>query len=204
VKYNIEESRTGFDRRQVPDTISKERRVKDRRSLINEQGNYIGLIQKIPIFNGITLNQFKQILRICSKKSYPEDTVVIQSGSESERIFILIKGILKVVFTDGKELSRISPVETVGEMGLFTAEKRSASVVTAEESILLSIHKKELMNLFRKESDVGIQILTNVISDMSNKLKKSNTTIEELKKRCLPGEYTKIISKTQEEAEEEA
>ena len=97
-------------------------------------------------------------------------------------MFILIKGILKVVFPDGKELSRISPVETVGEMGLFTAERRSASVVAVEDSILLAIYKKELMNLFRKESDVGIQILTNVISDMSNKLKKSNTTIEELKK----------------------
>ena len=89
-------------------------------------------------------------------------------------------------------------------MGLFTAEKRSASVVTAEESILFAIHKKEMMNLFMKESNIGIQILTNVISDMSNKLKKSNTTIEELKKLCSPGDYTKIISKTQEEAEEEA
>ncbi len=204
MKYIIEGNRTGIDRRQDSDAKSKKHRAKDRRSLMKEQGKYIGLIQKIPIFKGLTLNQFKQILLICTKKSYSEDTVVIQSGSESKQMFILIKGILRVVFPDGKELSRISPVEIVGEMGIFTAERRSASVVAAEESILLAIHKMEMMNLFRKESDIGIHILTNVIIDMSNKLKKSNTTIEELKKLCLPEEYTKIISKTQEEAEEEA
>ena len=110
MKYIIEGSRTGFDRRQDSDDRSKKRGVKDRRSLMSEEGKYIGLIQKIPIFKGLTLNQFKQILRICSKKPYPEDTVVIQAGSESKRMFILIKGILKVVFADGKELSRILPV----------------------------------------------------------------------------------------------
>jgi CRP-like cAMP-binding protein len=97
-------------------------------------------------------------------------------------MFILLQGELKVVFDDGRELSRIRPVQTVGEMGIFTGENRSASVVTAANSILFAIHRKELVDLFRKDSDLGILILTNVIRDISGKLKISNMLIEELKK----------------------
>jgi len=186
--------RSGYDRR-----AGRDGEKRDRRHIIAEQGKYIGIIQKIPIFKGLKLDQFRKILRISSKRLYHPGEAVIQAGTESRNMFILIKGMLEVVFPDGKELSRITPVELVGEMGLFTGEQRSASVIAVEESIVLAIHRKELMNLFRKDGELGILILTNVIRDISHKLKKSNTTIEELKKVCNTGQYTRILSRIQDE-----
>ena len=192
VDYIIDESRrSGFDRRDDGRPIV----VKDRRAVVAEEGKYITIIQKIPIFKGLMLSQFKKILRITSRLSYNSDNAVIKADSESKQMFIIIKGALKVVFPDGKELTRITPVEIVGEMGLFTGERRSASVLAAEESLVLVIRKNEMLNLFRKDSDLGLLILTNVIRDISHKLKKSNTLIDELKHVCNPGSYTQVLSK---------
>lgn len=196
MQYIIDETRrSGFDRRD-----EERENDSDRRDVVKEQGRYVHIIQKVPLFKGLQLTQFTRILRICSKRAIPKDMAVIYSGAESKEMFILIKGQLKVIFDDGKELSRIMPVELVGEMGLFTGEERSASVVAAEESLVLAIHKKELMDLFRKDSELGIHILTNVIRELSHKVKKSNTITEELRKKCLPGEYTAILKKMQTDA----
>jgi len=199
----IQTRRDGNDRRENanPGDGKYKRSGKDRRTLLEEQGRYIGIIQKIPIFKGLTLNQFNKILRICSRQNFAEDESVILSDDESLEMFILIKGMLKVVFKDGKELTRITPVEIVGEMGLFTRERRSASVIAAKDSLVLVIHKDELMKAFRSECELGHHMLTNVIRDIAHKLRRSNTVIEELRRLCFPGEFTSIISKTQDTEE---
>jgi CRP-like cAMP-binding protein len=183
VEYIIDDTRrNGLDRRE-PDRKTGN----DRRAVIQEHAKYIAIIRKIPLFKGLHLAQFTKILRICRMVRYGANEVVIHSGTESREMFILLQGELKVVFDDGRELSRIRPVQTVGEMGIFTGENRSASVVTTANSILFAIHRKELVDLFRKDSDLGILILTNVIRDISGKLKNSNTLIEELKKAPKSG-----------------
>ena len=115
---------------------------------------------------------------------------------------ILIKGELKIAFKNGKELSRIQHIGIVGEMGLFTGQQRSASVVAATDCIVLIIHKTELIKLFHEDFIIGIQVLMNVIQDLSQKLRNNNVVLEELRQVVLPGEFTKILSKTMTEKDE--
>ena len=188
--------RPSYDRRGSRVTVhGSKSNFNERRSLLDQPLRYINILEKIPIFHDLEIDQFKRILRICSKQTFSENQVVFKAEEESYQIFILIKGMLKVVFSDGKELSRISPVELVGEMGVFTGEQRSASVIAVEESIVLSIHKVELLNLFRKESELGIQVLLNVIQDISQKLRKNNAIIEGLKQLDSPEEYAVFMEK---------
>ena len=76
---------------------------------------------------------------------------------------------LKITFMDGKSLSLIKPVGIVGEMGIFTGEPRSASVSAATDCLLFTIHRKELFKTFEKDSFLALQILMNVIKDLSNR-----------------------------------
>ncbi len=117
-------------------------------------------------------------------------------------MYILLTGLLQVTLSDGKELSRIRPINIFGEMGVFTGERRSANVSAMNDSIVLIIHKPNLFKLFREESEIGIRVLLNIIDDMAKKLRKNNDIIEALKKICPPGESTMIISKAQIETAE--
>jgi len=187
--------RSGCDRREkTKEHPTEKRSSEERRKLLYDPFKVIGILEKIPIFKSLSIDQFKRIINICSNRNLTVNEVLCRAEDESYEMFILIKGLLKVVFSNGKELSRISPIGIVGEMGVFTNERRSASVVAASKCIILSINKRELFWLFRSDSDLGIRILMNVVNDMAHKLKKNNILIEELRQICPPNKYSKILS----------
>jgi len=141
------------------------------------------------------LEQLKNILRICSKRTLAEDEILCYVEEESFNIFVLIKGMLRITFKDGKELSRITPLGIVGEMGVFTGEKRSATVIAASECVVLDILKADLFEILREDPDMGMIVLKNVIEDMAHKMRINNVIIEELKQVCPDREYLTIISR---------
>ena len=101
-------------------------------------------------------------------------------GEESKNMFILLKGKLSIRFASRIEWQNISPLRVVGEMGIFTGEKRSASVISETECIVLNFSKVELFNLFNNDMDLNNKILLNVIKELSKKMRNDNIQIEEL------------------------
>ena len=174
----------------------------ERRHLLLKPEKFVHLIKKIPIFNGFTPVQSMKILNICSRKTFSKNEKIYKTGEKSNNLLILLKGLLKVEFTDGRDLGRIRPIGFVGEMGVFTGEPRSADVSAMNESIALLIWKKELYRLFYDDSELGIKILTNVILDLSKKLRQNNAIIREIKKDHPVGDSTLIISQILESFEE--
>ena len=81
-------------------------------------------------------------------------------------------------------------------MGIFTGEPRSASVEASTDCILLIINRSEFFKLFERDYFLAFKILMNVIKDLSKKLRKNNIIIDELRQVALPGDYSKILSKT--------
>ncbi|MFC1541892.1 Crp/Fnr family transcriptional regulator [Candidatus Latescibacterota bacterium] len=189
--------RSGFDRRSsdINDELES-RGGKDRRALNNNYYQFIKILKKIPIFKNLRVDQFQQILNICSKNTFKKDESIFVEGQESQEMFILINGELKITFIDGKELSVIKPVGIVGEMGIFTGEQRSASVTASTNCLLLIIHRKELFKIFERDCFLAIQILMNVIKDLSHKLRNNNVIIDELRQIAFPGDYSKVLAKT--------
>jgi NTE family protein len=72
---------------------------------------------------------------------------LIRQGDESDELYIVVSGALGVYFRPetGPErfLGRIGPGETVGEMGLISGEKRSATVRCLRDAEVLAITKLE-------------------------------------------------------------
>jgi len=174
--------RTGFDRREKISSVQSERRTgTERRELIFNQKKLIGKLRKTPIFNELTNSEFKNILSICSKQTFLKSEVIYYEGSKSDDMYIFIDGILKVTL-EGNELSLITPVDVIGEMGVFTREPRSATVSAKTDCALLKLTRVELINLFEKNSMLRNRFYLGMIINLSNKLRKENEFITILKK----------------------
>ncbi|MBT4485299.1 MAG: Crp/Fnr family transcriptional regulator [Candidatus Latescibacteria bacterium] len=176
--------RSGTDRRKVQKEVVVERRQeKDRREVIKESLRIIGFMKKIPIFKGLIDDQYKKILSVCSKMPIQKDHFLCGEGDESKELFILIKGQLKVLFRGGTLVGYISPMGIVGEIGIFTDTKRSATVMASKDSTVLKVSKGEIFKLFKQDCVLGTRILLNVIKDLANKLQEDNEVIEELRNK---------------------
>ena len=136
----------------------------------------------IPILRELTNEQFENLLSICTKRDIMGYTVIFEEGDQSRDMYILTEGFLKVTFR-GKEVSKIYPVSTVGEMGIFTEETRSARVTTITKCSLLRIMKNDLLDLFEKDKDFYIKFQKAMLLDLSNKLRITNEVVVKLRSK---------------------
>lgn len=137
-------------------------------------------MDKIPIIHGLTDDQLESILGIATKLTFPKDWVIFSEDDVSNDMYILTEGVLQVTLW-GKEINRLFPIRVVGEMGIFTGEPRSATVVTKTACTLLRFTKVDLFSLFEKDKDLYIQFQQGMIIDMSEKLRLNNEVIAKLK-----------------------
>ena len=173
--------RSGMDRRQNDQGVSGENRKKgDRRMMLNEPDKTIAQFRKVPMFRGLDETQLKEILRTCSRKEYATQEYIYSIGDSSETMFILLKGEISIMFSSGLEVKSVRPAGTVGEMGLFTGEPRSATVISVTDCLALVFSRTELLRLFSKDKDLAIKVLLNVIKDLSKKMRQDNDKLEEL------------------------
>jgi len=162
----------------------------------------INILKKIPMFEMLNIEQIKKIFGICSMLKLQKNDVLCKEGEESNYIYILFSGYLKTILKDGSQLSRISPLWTIGEMGVFSGEKRSATVTAESECMLLSIPKTVFFKVIRDDPVLGRQVVMNINKYLAHKLRINQTIIEELKTRCTKEEYSKIVSQVMKQFEE--
>jgi len=153
----------------------------------------LGILKKIPMFYKLNEERIKSIFEICSIKKLAKNDILCHAGDESNHIYILIAGFLRATLEDGSKLSRISPLWTIGEMGVFSGEKRSATVIAESECSLFTIHKADLFEVFGNDPVIGEQVAININRYLAHKLRINQAIIEELKAFCSREEYSRIV-----------
>jgi CRP/FNR family transcriptional regulator, cyclic AMP receptor protein len=176
-----ENRRLNPDRRTIKSKIDGDRRAVDERRELFSEKSLVGKLRKIPFFSELTNDEFKKVISVCSKESFSKDDILFHEGSTAEKMFILIDGVLCVAL-EGKEISFVTPISIIGEMGLFTRRPRSATVTAKTECLLLKLSKIELSNLFKRMDMLEKRIYLGMIKELSNKLRKVNKFIVEIKK----------------------
>ena len=144
------------------------------------------VLEKIPIFAGLSGSELQGIFDICRLKDHAAEELIYASGSPSTDLFILLGGELAVRTSAGVEVSRIRPVGLVGEMGVITEEPRSADVVTLSSVTGFLIAREDLLRLLRDNGETSRKVLLNVISILARKLFDTNSRLEDLK-NSAPG-----------------
>ena len=150
----------------------------------------IDILRKIPLFRNLTVEQFKSILAVSRIVTLRNNQLLCAADDESHELYILLSGSLSVVSKHGETLSTIEPVGVVGEMGLFTGEPRSATVEVSGEALILTLGRKDLDALFKRDSALAITIMANVIRELAGKLARNNIVIEELRHIVRPDTLT--------------
>jgi len=162
----------------------------------------LNILKKIPMFRGLKSEQIKKIFTVSKMIKLAQGEVLCRAGEESIHIYILIAGIMRAILDDGSQLSSITPLWTIGEMGVFSGENRSATVTADSECTLLSIHKSELFKVFLIDSALGKQVAMNINNYLAHKLRTNQAIIEELKKLCTKEDYAAAIARAQQKCGE--
>jgi CRP-like cAMP-binding protein len=137
------------------------------------------LVERVPVFADLTAEDRGRILARCTKVLLDPGGVLCVQGGESSSMFILLVGKLAVRIRGSSTLATIIPVTSIGEMGVFTGEPRSATVEAMEKSALLRLDAADLTAIIDEDPVIGVRIMRRVIRILAERVSTDNARIRE-------------------------
>ena len=145
--------------------------------MTKKRQNLIALLVKIPLFRGLGPDQCLQVLKVSHQKSFEPGEKIYAAGTPGDEMFILLQGRVRILVTDDREVARVEAIDTVGEMEIIGASPRVADVVADGEVSGLTLGEGVLNDLFRREPSLGVQLLRNIVDNLSQKLAATDQTL---------------------------
>ena len=129
------------------------------------------LARKVDLFSGLTPEDVSKIFSRGMTIRVLKGETVFYKGTVGSQMYVVLGG--SVAVRDGdKDLAILATGDTFGEMALINNEPRSATVVSAEDSLLFVLSESTFQQLLTKR--VAIQILLNIVRTLSHRLRDSN------------------------------
>jgi CRP/FNR family cyclic AMP-dependent transcriptional regulator len=100
-------------------------------------------------------------------RSFARNTIIINEGDDSDSLFVILSGKVKVYSADdtGREIiyDDHGPGDYVGEMSL-DGQPRSASVMTLEATTCSLLNREEVRKAIAGNPDIALQVISTLIS----------------------------------------
>ena len=145
-----------------------------------------------PLFSKLNQNDIALISRYGVSRVYPKNTLLIHKGDESDSLYIIQEGQVKVYVSDelGNEviLRYQGPGEYFGELALIDEKPRSASVSTVVESRLYYVSRARFEDCLRDNPEVSLKLIREMIE-------RIRVLTEALADCALKNVYQRIRSK---------
>jgi serine/threonine protein phosphatase PrpC len=127
-------------------------------------------IRTIPLFHYLTYKELARVVNVTQRRDAQEGERVIAEGEDGEELYVIMRGDF-VVERAGREVARLGAGGHFGEMALIDDGPRSATVVCAEDGVLLTIHRKDFYDLLREDPTLAVKLLWNFIQTFSGRLR---------------------------------
>jgi hypothetical protein len=133
-------------------------------------------LSEVPIFAPLTDEETQQIAEVVEAKIFAAGEKIVRRGQDGKSMYVIHRGAVKVQITeDGKikVLRNLSEGDFFGEMGLFTGEPRTATVVAQEETEVLEI-KHTCLKPILEANPALVERFVEIIEERRAKLTEVN------------------------------
>ncbi len=139
---------------------------------------YLPIVKNIQIFHWLHEDELQKMLLISSIQHYEKGEKIITQGEVGDALYAVVSGSVDVFVRDKNKkeiaISHIKSGEIFGESAIFLANKRTASVICAGNTIVMKITRKNLIFYFKTYAHAGNKLLMLMILNLLNKLRHAN------------------------------
>ena len=132
-------------------------------------------VRQVPIFSELRDDFLIKLVSVMDELSFPEKHTIFTEGQEGRALYIVVRGEVKVHLQDGQILAELSAGSFFGEMSLFDADPRSASVTTLSVCDCLILTQHQLYEAIDETPGIAI----NIIRELSKRVRDLNNDLKE-------------------------
>jgi serine/threonine protein phosphatase PrpC len=155
----------------VPD--SKTDTTKADLSRSEEVALKVEVLKRTSIFNPLELKDIVHLVQSGVVMQVAKGTVVVKEGEFDRNLYVIISGQMEVN-KQGEHLALLNAGTHFGEMSLFLAGPRSASVVAECDSVLLELPFHVFDSFFKSSPRAGVEVLKAISREFASRLSESN------------------------------
>lgn len=133
------------------------------------------LIQKVPIFKELRDDFLVHLAATMEELSFTAGQTIVHQGESGRSLYILVSGQVRV-HIGPRELARLKKEDCFGEMAVFDAEPRSASVTTLEPCNCLMLTQQQLYEAIEETPGIAV----NIIRLLSRRIRELNQQVNAL------------------------
>jgi len=132
------------------------------------------ILQKLPVFAGLSLDEYEHIRRICVPTQHDDGETVFVEGDSSPCMYVLLSGEVQLRAHDLGVIHTLQPGDLFGEIGLISQKPRTATAVVRAPSVLLQISDDAFQDLLNQHPRISYTIMRNITINMANHLERMN------------------------------
>jgi CRP/FNR family transcriptional regulator, cyclic AMP receptor protein len=137
------------------------------------QDDKIDRLEDVPLFQGCSRRQLKQVAKIAETFDAPAGMPLARVGEPGNQFFLILDGTARVDVSPQKQ-RYLHPGDFFGEMSLLDGEPRSASVVAETPVRLLVISRRNFATLMGEVPGLTQSILTT----LSKRVRQAEAALE--------------------------
>ncbi|PSN17767.1 hypothetical protein C7271_15995 [filamentous cyanobacterium CCP5] len=126
-------------------------------------------IRGVPIFKELRDDFLVRLASVMDEVAFNTSYTIITEGHEGRALYIVVLGRVSVHLR-GQELTQLDPGTCFGEMSVFDAEPRSASVTALENCSCLVLTQQQLYDAIDETPGIAV----NIIRLLSRRIRELN------------------------------
>ena len=133
-------------------------------------------IRRVSIFQELRDEFLIKLASAMDELSFPANHTIFEEGEEGRSLYVVVSGRVRV-HQGERELAKLDKDTFFGEMALFDAEPRSASVTTLEKCDCLTLNQLQLIDAIEETPEIAVNI-TRVLSRRIRELNQKINSYE--------------------------
>lgn len=160
----------------------------------------LSFLKNVPIFNELDETALRLVLEKSRTRKLRKGVILMSEGETGESLYLIHSGKIKIFVSDedGNEMTLFveGPGSYIGEISLLDDSPRTASAITLENTEVISISKKDFMDVITENPDIAF----NIINALTQKMRRATESIRSL---ALRNVYQRLVLKLLELSDEE-
>jgi CRP/FNR family transcriptional regulator, cyclic AMP receptor protein len=123
----------------------------------------VQLLRRVPVFSALADDELERVAEVAVPRSFAAGEAVFREGDQSDTCYVVRSGHARAVreHSDGRSLTlaNFGPGDIFGELAMFDAERRSATVEAIEDTEAIAILSADMRRLLHQHPDIAVKLL---------------------------------------------
>lgn len=160
----------------------------------------VQLLARVPVFETLASDDLAMVAAVAVPRRFAANQTIFREGDASDTCYVVRSGHARAVreHADGRSitLAHFGPGDIFGELAMFEAERRSATVETLDELEAVAITGDDMRRLLREHPEISMKL----VIALGRRLREANERLSRQSFQTVQSRVATVLSQLVERA----